>query len=154
MPALDRLAYPHREDAMNPRRYRALDEAGTGLLPAEIDAGWHFCEDWDGMLIGPRSPEMENCLCSRKLPPRFRWRNLMPWKFYSWSLYRRCVLCGVEQVYKRRLGWQDTWPIRFKPECAHSRAPWPRIRLVFWIVVGVVSSVGPFLWKGLMALLS
>jgi hypothetical protein len=27
----------------------------------EVTQGWHFCPDWDFLLIGPDSPEMECC---------------------------------------------------------------------------------------------
>ena len=29
------------------------------------DAGYHFCPDWDGMLIGPNWPEAESCSCKK-----------------------------------------------------------------------------------------
>ena len=25
--------------------------------------GYHYCTDWDGMLIGPHDPEWDACLC-------------------------------------------------------------------------------------------
>lgn len=41
-------------------------ERGVGhLTPEEVEAGWHFCPDWDGMLIHPNSPEGACCLCDR-----------------------------------------------------------------------------------------
>lgn len=39
----------------------ADDEAK--LTPAEIDQGWHFCYDWDGLLVGPGMGEIEFCRC-------------------------------------------------------------------------------------------
>lgn len=50
---------------MSPERYRQLSRQATAirLTADEIQAGWHFCLDWDGLLIGPGSPEMEVCTC-------------------------------------------------------------------------------------------
>lgn len=49
---------------MTNERYRDLmDGESTDLTQAEIDAGWHFCPDWDCMLIGPGMKEMECCDC-------------------------------------------------------------------------------------------
>lgn len=31
------------------------------LTPKEIDEGWHYCSDWDGLLVGPGTPEAESC---------------------------------------------------------------------------------------------
>jgi hypothetical protein len=33
------------------------------LTEQEIVEGWHFCYDWDGLLIGPGMMEMECCTC-------------------------------------------------------------------------------------------
>lgn len=43
------------------------------LLPEEIEQGWHWCENWDGLLIHPSSEEFAFCTC--------------PWmdKFRKWS---------------------------------------------------------------------
>jgi len=41
------------------------DSEGNRLTSEEIDAGWHFCPDWDGLLIGPGMREMELCLCGK-----------------------------------------------------------------------------------------
>jgi hypothetical protein len=38
------------------------------LTQAEIDAGWHFCAEWDGLLVGPDTEEMDACTC--KLPQK------------------------------------------------------------------------------------
>jgi len=35
------------------------------LTPEEVAAGWHFCFDWDGLLVGPGMPEIEACRCGR-----------------------------------------------------------------------------------------
>ena len=33
------------------------------LSPEEISQGWHFCYDWDGLLIGPGNFKMDSCNC-------------------------------------------------------------------------------------------
>jgi hypothetical protein len=52
--------------AMPVRRYIELDLRGGGLTQEELDAGWHFCYDWDGMLVGPGMPETEICVCGAR----------------------------------------------------------------------------------------
>lgn len=34
------------------------------LTQTELKQGWHFCVEWDCMLVGPGMPEMEACLCN------------------------------------------------------------------------------------------
>ncbi len=51
-------------------RYRQVDEAGAGLTTQEIMEGWHFCGDWDGLLIGPGWGELEACTCFEPGDPR------------------------------------------------------------------------------------
>ena len=48
-------------ELMNITEARVSDE--------EFNQGWHFCEDWDFILIGPGMYEMECCTCkvNRKL---------------------------------------------------------------------------------------
>lgn len=52
------------------------------LLPSEIAIGWHFCNDYDGLLVGPTMGEWHTCTCFRpntKLAKR-----------------RRCAAAGFE----------------------------------------------------------
>lgn len=35
----------------------------SGLTYAEMAEGWHFCQDWDGLLVGPECAEAESCYC-------------------------------------------------------------------------------------------
>lgn len=53
---------------MTDERYWALERSQTLPLTAEeIAEGWHFCPDWDGMLVGPEEDAIGGvCLC--KLP--------------------------------------------------------------------------------------
>lgn len=49
---------------MTDERFAELmsDDDAT-LSDSEIYAGWHFCPDWDGLLIGPGMIEIECCTC-------------------------------------------------------------------------------------------
>lgn len=52
---------------MNDERWKELMDASEPVLtPAEIIAGWHFCWDWDGLLVGPGMMEKEFCTCQKE----------------------------------------------------------------------------------------
>lgn len=44
-------------------RWHHLNKTGEALNPQEIAEGWHYCHDWDGLLIHPGDPEAECCSC-------------------------------------------------------------------------------------------
>lgn len=46
------------------REWEAENNPNFVLTKEEISQGWHFCPDWDEMLIGPDSCEMEDCTCN------------------------------------------------------------------------------------------
>lgn len=49
---------------MNPNRWIELEKSQTKeLTEEEILEGWHFCPDWDFMLVGPKMLEQEYCMC-------------------------------------------------------------------------------------------
>lgn len=48
---------------MDRERYIELDNSGTGLTKEEWEAGWHWCYEWDGMLVGPNTHEATCCTC-------------------------------------------------------------------------------------------
>ena len=51
---------------MTDERWRALmKDDRLPLSREEIEEGWHFCYDWDGLLIGPGMGELEQCRCNR-----------------------------------------------------------------------------------------
>jgi len=33
------------------------------LTPEEISVGWHYCRNWEWVLIGPGDPKMGSCNC-------------------------------------------------------------------------------------------
>lgn len=57
---------------MKPERWEALEASNElPLTEEEIKMGWHFCPDWDGLLVGPgMTGELESCLCD--LPNKLR----------------------------------------------------------------------------------
>lgn len=73
----------NRDKTMILERYLELDKAGKGLTEEEIEAGWHFCLDWDGMLVGPGMPEVEGCICNRR---KERWNENHPIREIKQSL--------------------------------------------------------------------
>jgi len=48
---------------MNNSRYKEIEIEGKQLLPSELRQGWHYCENWNDMLVGPSMPEWESCYC-------------------------------------------------------------------------------------------
>lgn len=52
---------------MLPERWTELMYNGDlRLTEKEIAEGWHFCPDWDSLLIGPGMIEMDYCSCREK----------------------------------------------------------------------------------------
>ena len=48
---------------MDDERYLELDRSGQGLTKEEWDRGWHWCFEWDSMLVGPGEEEALMCKC-------------------------------------------------------------------------------------------
>jgi hypothetical protein len=47
---------------MTNERWRALmDNDDLPLTAEEIAGGWHFCWEWDGLLVGPEMEEWKFC---------------------------------------------------------------------------------------------
>ncbi len=49
------------------RRY-VLEREDACLTDAEFKEGYHFCDDWDGLLVGSEDRELECCTCHWKDP--------------------------------------------------------------------------------------
>jgi len=49
---------------MTDERYLALERTGEKLTDAERKEGWHYCCEWDGLLINKSWPEAECCTCN------------------------------------------------------------------------------------------
>ena len=43
-----------------------MDSDSAELTDAELSEGWHWCEDWGDMLVGPGMHEYEMCDCGVK----------------------------------------------------------------------------------------
>lgn len=50
---------------MTPQRYAEIElDCNAQLTQEEREQGWHFCPDWDYMLVGPETPaELQGCCC-------------------------------------------------------------------------------------------
>lgn len=49
---------------MNNTRYYELEKNPDAVLTEEEqEEGWHWCADWDFMLVGPGMPEQGGCTC-------------------------------------------------------------------------------------------
>lgn len=55
---------------MTKERYQALmaPDSELSLTDEEVKEGYHFCWDWDGLLIHKDDPEAECCSCNLKQP--------------------------------------------------------------------------------------
>jgi hypothetical protein len=51
---------------MHIHRHRVLNLGMSELTPYEISQGWHFCWEYDGLLVGPGCPELMECECLPK----------------------------------------------------------------------------------------
>jgi hypothetical protein len=52
---------------MDNKRYREIENSDTAELTAEEKAqGWHFCPDWDFMLVNSNDKEGEGAACTCK----------------------------------------------------------------------------------------
>ena len=52
------------ENTMENDRYNFLMHSDDSLTEKEVSDGWHFCADWDGLLINNDWPESECCSCA------------------------------------------------------------------------------------------
>lgn len=48
---------------MTEKRYNQLMRSNNPLTDAEIEEGWHFCNEFDGLLVGPHMSELNFCSC-------------------------------------------------------------------------------------------
>ena len=51
---------------MNKQRYRDLQNFRDKLTKEEIAEGWHYCLEWDEMLVHPEWEEARVCKCECK----------------------------------------------------------------------------------------
>lgn len=48
----------------NVRLHELLTDWNARITPEEAAEGWHFCDDWDGLLVHPTMQEYEACGCN------------------------------------------------------------------------------------------
>lgn len=64
---------------MTDERRKQLSESDDWHLdPAEIALGWHWCHEFDGLLVGPGSHELHCCACWPKEHPVYQTAPPMP----------------------------------------------------------------------------
>lgn len=67
---------------MNSERWQKLMADDTlALTASEKRIGWHFCNDYDGLLVGPTMGEWRTCQC-------FRHNSRLAFE-------RRCIASGL-----------------------------------------------------------
>lgn len=54
---------PNQTLLMEEKRYNQLMRSNDPLTDAEIEEGWHFCGEFDGLLVGPHMHELNFCRC-------------------------------------------------------------------------------------------
>lgn len=57
---------------MSPKRYRQLERTGSRLTNSELLKGWHWCYEFDGLLVGPGMTELNCCNCLPKDHPVYK----------------------------------------------------------------------------------
>lgn len=57
---------------MTRKRYLQVERNGGDLTTAEQEAGWHFCWDWDGMLVNRYDTQGEGSACTCFAAPERR----------------------------------------------------------------------------------
>lgn len=63
----------NQQVVMERSRYNALMQSDDlPLTLVEIMDGWHFCNEWDGLLVGPGMGELEVCHCWDREHPVYK----------------------------------------------------------------------------------
>lgn len=62
---------------MTAQRYSELMcNESQSLTTEELKKGWHFCWEWDGLLVGPEMPdELSPCHCLNEDHPVYNFRK-------------------------------------------------------------------------------
>lgn len=58
---------------MDKQRYSDIVNERSELTDEEIKQGWHFCPEWDYMLVGPGMTERKYCECFHPLDRFIDW---------------------------------------------------------------------------------
>jgi len=59
---------------MTPERYKYLSEVEPSIeiAPDELALGWHWCCEYDYLLVGPGMDELDACKCLPKDHPVYK----------------------------------------------------------------------------------
>jgi hypothetical protein len=65
---------------MTEDRYHELMYGDTPqkLTKEELAEGWHFCTEWDYLLVGPKMEELHACSCLAEDHPVYKTKPPMP----------------------------------------------------------------------------
>lgn len=56
-----------RGSTLTVERFHELEnDWSLRLTKEEVAEGWHWCDDWDGLLIHPTMKEADACLCFKE----------------------------------------------------------------------------------------
>lgn len=76
------------------RWYQLMNNDELPLSQEELDEGWHWCPEWDDLLVGPEMGEWDACQC--ELPQlRLRVKKALEVGDNMW-------ICPVERVCTMR----------------------------------------------------
>lgn len=51
-----------------------MRDDSKALTESELAIGWHWCDEWDGLLVGPNMDELRCCKCTIENAQRARKR--------------------------------------------------------------------------------
>lgn len=54
---------PGASEMTEDRHAALMADDDLPLTSEKLAEGWHFCPDWDGLLVGPGMKETESCNC-------------------------------------------------------------------------------------------
>lgn len=58
---------------MTEERYKELEHSDARPLTyLERNVGWHWCNEFDGLLVGPGMPELRGCKCLDQSHPVYQ----------------------------------------------------------------------------------
>lgn len=60
---MQRMPQIHPQNMTKERYTELMNSLDAELTEDELKKGYHFCQDYDGLLVGPESPEIQTCTC-------------------------------------------------------------------------------------------
>ena len=79
---------------MSPERRHSLtyEEPGPDLTDEERKAGYHWCPDWDGLMIGPGDKEVDACHCQQLVPIEKDEGDLMTFEEWKYDVEGKALI--------------------------------------------------------------